>query len=119
MMTPDQIEGLTQTIVEVEQPQQILLFGSYAYGEPREESDLDVLLQRSVQVCPGYNASMIYKGGRIYDTASYFRTESRPFPVVSVKVTHRKKLCEIFVKPLNCILNRLRMIWNSIRMRNC
>ena len=44
MLTQQQIEQLKQTIVEVEQPDQIILFGSYAYGEPHEASDLDILV---------------------------------------------------------------------------
>lgn len=50
MIMQDQIEQLKQTIIEVEQPQQIILFGSYAYGEPREESDLDVLVVNDYKV---------------------------------------------------------------------
>ena len=40
----DRIEALAQAIVEQFQPDRIYLFGSYAYGDPTEDSDLDVLV---------------------------------------------------------------------------
>jgi len=49
MITKKQIKQLTNTIIEVEQPDQIILFGSYAYGEPHEASDLDILVVEGVQ----------------------------------------------------------------------
>lgn len=38
------IHSLAQRIVERFHPQRILLFGSYAYGQPRPESDVDILV---------------------------------------------------------------------------
>ena len=35
---------ITQRIVERFQPYQIILFGSYAYGEPNADSDVDLLV---------------------------------------------------------------------------
>jgi uncharacterized protein len=39
-----QIHQITQQIIEAANPDKIILFGSYAYGEPTEESDLDVMV---------------------------------------------------------------------------
>lgn len=50
MITQQEIEKLTNTIIEVEQPDQIVLFGSYAYGEPKEDSDLDLLVIKDYDV---------------------------------------------------------------------
>lgn len=50
MITQEQIRTLTETIIDVEQPDQIILFGSYAYGMPREESDLDILVVKDYDV---------------------------------------------------------------------
>lgn len=41
MIAMEQIEALSREIAEQFQPRQIILFGSYAYGEPTEESDVD------------------------------------------------------------------------------
>lgn len=47
MITEEQIQGIVRRIVEGYQPDRIILFGSYAYGEPTEDSDLDLLVVKS------------------------------------------------------------------------
>jgi predicted nucleotidyltransferase len=42
----DQLEPYLRTIVEKIQPDKIILFGSYAYGQPDEHSDFDLLVVR-------------------------------------------------------------------------
>ncbi|MGY3089175.1 putative nucleotidyltransferase [Hymenobacter sp. UYAg731] len=44
MITEEQIQAVVQRIVEGYAPDQIILFGSYAYGTPTEHSDLDLLI---------------------------------------------------------------------------
>ena len=38
------IRALVQRIVERFKPEKIILFGSYAYGHPKPESDVDLLV---------------------------------------------------------------------------
>ena len=38
------IRAVVQQIAEKFQPERIILFGSYAYGDPRPESDVDLLV---------------------------------------------------------------------------
>lgn len=38
------IQGYCDGIAEAFKPRKIILFGSYAYGEPTEDSDVDVLV---------------------------------------------------------------------------
>ena len=38
------IQSLTNTIVEKTNPEKIILFGSYAYGNPTPKSDIDILV---------------------------------------------------------------------------
>ena len=40
----DIIEEIVRRIVSIAQPEKIILFGSYAYGIPRPESDVDLLV---------------------------------------------------------------------------
>jgi Nucleotidyltransferase domain. len=40
-------------------PQQVILFGSYAYGSPRTDSDVDLLIIKELQQAPIYEASKI------------------------------------------------------------
>lgn len=44
MITPEIIEEVKKRLVDVYQPEVIYLFGSYAWGNPDEESDLDLLV---------------------------------------------------------------------------
>ena len=44
MISEEQIQAVVQRIVEGYQPDRIILFGSYAYGQPNEHSDLDLLI---------------------------------------------------------------------------
>lgn len=44
MITEAQIQAIVQRIVEGYAPDRIILFGSYAYGTPTEDSDLDLLI---------------------------------------------------------------------------
>jgi predicted nucleotidyltransferase len=42
--TTAQLDTITKTIVDTVPVEQIYLFGSYAYGEPNEDSDLDLFV---------------------------------------------------------------------------
>jgi uncharacterized protein len=44
MIEAEKITQLTQQIVAIAQPEKIILFGSYAYGQPDEDSDLDIMV---------------------------------------------------------------------------
>src|SRR5262249_35781439 len=62
VISPAIREGLrkvTQQIVEQFQPQKVTLFGSYAYGQPTEDSDVDVLVIMETEGNPLYMAAHI------------------------------------------------------------
>lgn len=44
LVQPNAIEAITEQIATEFQPERILLFGSYAYGEPDPDSDVDLLV---------------------------------------------------------------------------
>ena len=44
MITPAQIQQVSDEIARRFQPERIILFGSYAYGTPTEDSDVDLLV---------------------------------------------------------------------------
>ena len=44
MYSDDEINQLVYLIVEIADPDKIILFGSYAYGNPDEKSDVDLLV---------------------------------------------------------------------------
>jgi predicted nucleotidyltransferase len=70
-MTKDQQDGgistaireglrkVTRQIVEQFHPQKVILFGSYAYGHPTEDSDVDLLVVMETEGNPLYAAAHI------------------------------------------------------------
>jgi len=53
------IKDLCEQIVRAADPQKIILFGSYAYGKPTEDSDIDLLVVMPVKGHPAYKAAEI------------------------------------------------------------
>lgn len=43
-ITPEQIENAKQRLVDAYHPTKIYIFGSYAWGKPDEDSDLDLMV---------------------------------------------------------------------------
>jgi len=50
--TKDVILNLADRIREEYKPEKIILYGSYAYGEPRPDSDIDFLIVKNTQKRP-------------------------------------------------------------------
>ena len=48
----EMIQNIVQKIVAGYSPQKIILFGSYAYGEPDEDSDVDLLIIKDTDKRP-------------------------------------------------------------------
>jgi uncharacterized protein len=44
MYTMEDIQKVVDQIIEKFQPDRVILFGSYAYGEPTEDSDVDLMV---------------------------------------------------------------------------
>jgi predicted nucleotidyltransferase len=44
MITEQQIEEVAQRIAQTFKPEQVILFGSYAWGQPTPDSDVDLLV---------------------------------------------------------------------------
>ncbi|RLI88760.1 MAG: nucleotidyltransferase domain-containing protein [Candidatus Altiarchaeales archaeon] len=56
------LKEIIRRIVSVIDPEKIILFGSYAYGEPKKESDLDLLVIIKESSLPRYKRSVpIYR----------------------------------------------------------
>lgn len=54
LLAPAMLPEIVKRLVTALKPEQILLFGSYAYGEPTEDSDIDLLVIISHSDEPGY-----------------------------------------------------------------
>lgn len=51
-------------LVEQFHPQQVILFGSYAYGQPGEDSDVDLLIIKKLEQSPVREAISVRKAWR-------------------------------------------------------
>jgi predicted nucleotidyltransferase len=49
MIPREHIQEMSNRIVDIFRPEQVILFGSYAYGQPTETSDVDVLIIMPLQ----------------------------------------------------------------------
>ncbi|MBE9196305.1 nucleotidyltransferase domain-containing protein [Synechocystis sp. LEGE 06083] len=56
-ITNELLDQITVRLVEALKPEKIILFGSYAYGEPNEDSDIDLLIIVSDSDEPRYRRS--------------------------------------------------------------
>jgi uncharacterized protein len=51
---PKQLDEMVLCLVDSLEPEQIILFGSYAYGKPNADSDVDLLVIVAESDEPGY-----------------------------------------------------------------
>lgn len=54
MLVPEVLREIVQRLVVALKPEQIFLFGSYAYGKPNKDSDVDLLIIISHSDEPSY-----------------------------------------------------------------
>ena len=60
----DRLLPYLRVLVEQFQPQQVILFGSYAYGKPDEHSDVDLLIIKELEQSPVREAISVRKAWR-------------------------------------------------------
>jgi uncharacterized protein len=64
VIDPNLIKALSDRIVREFKPERIILFGSYAYGESTESSDIDLLVVLPFEGKSTYKASEIHNKTR-------------------------------------------------------
>ncbi len=69
MVSTLEIQSLAQRIAELFQPEKIILFGSYAYGTPTPDSDVDLLIV------------MDFEGRNPHKATEIWMATRPPFPV--------------------------------------
>lgn len=58
-ITPETLRDISRRLVDALSPERIYLFGSYAYGSPRPDSDLDLLLVVRATESPPIELSLV------------------------------------------------------------
>jgi len=66
MMAAQQLEEIVARIIDVYQPEKIILFGSYADGTAKESSDIDLLLVKQTNEIPVDRAITVRKSLRSF-----------------------------------------------------
>lgn len=94
MIIQDKIRELSQKIVQAYQPEKIILFGSYAWGEPGPDSDVDLFVIKDTNE----NTREIARG---IDRLLF----PRPFPIDLIVYTptqleRRKMIGDFFIKDI-------------------
>ncbi|PCH53400.1 MAG: DNA polymerase III subunit beta [Flavobacteriaceae bacterium] len=65
VVTEKVLKKITQLILDSIQPEKIILFGSYAWGKPHENSDVDLFVVVSSSDLPAYKrARAVYRSLR-------------------------------------------------------
>lgn len=91
MIQADAIQQLVDRIAREFRPEQIILFGSYAYGTPREDSDVDLLV-----VVP-------FEGNSLHKAVEIVRRVQPPFALDLIARTPEQL--------------RQRLAWNDFLLR--
>ena len=102
MVDEKQIAELSERIVRDFQPERIILFGSYAYGQPRPDSDVDLLVvlpfegtgfRKSLEIlnrlAPDFSLDLLAR--RPEDTARRYREGD---PLIREALDHGKVVYE-------------------------
>ena len=86
MITPEIIQEVTRRLVAVYNPVEIYLFGSYAWGKPDEDSDLDLLIvvegsadvrhRRSIPGSRSLRGMMVPKDIMVYTIKEFDRSSA-------------------------------------------
>ncbi len=88
------LRDVTQKIIKAYNPERIILFGSFAYGEPTEDSDVDLLIIMDSDERPAVRSSRISKLLR-----------PRPFPMdilvrTPQEIQHRRNMSDHFIEEI-------------------
>lgn len=93
-LTEDMLHEMTQRIVVTFQPEKIILFGSYAYGQPEFHSDIDLLV-----VTNRHRRKSIFERDRLVATAARPRGVAMDVIVrTPAEVAYRLKIGDPFFR---------------------
>jgi len=86
-------ETITRDIIERLQPihpEKVILFGSYAYGEPHKDSDIDLLVVTGDEFIPQNFAEKMQVTLRVVNMLDALRTQVAMDIIVHTKPMHKK-----------------------------
>jgi predicted nucleotidyltransferase len=92
LVTRRQIRAVVDRIVEALHPEKVILFGSYAYGKPTIDSDVDILIVMESDERPAKRAYRAYKAiwGKSFPMDILVRTP--------MELAHRLEINDYFME---------------------
>ena len=93
-VTRKQINAVVQKIVDEFNPEKVILFGSYAYGKPNIDSDVDVLIVTESDERPTQRATRAYRAvhGKTFPMDIIVRTPA--------EIAHRLAIGDFFIEEI-------------------
>lgn len=92
-----ELERLIRPLIEKYEPQEIVLFGSYAYGNPTRDSDLDLLIVKETSESPFMRRVTV---SRICEDL-HRRIPFQPLVVTPTEIRQRLELGDPFFKEIH------------------
>jgi predicted nucleotidyltransferase len=113
------IQDILAKIVAGYSPQRVILFGSYAYGEPDEDSDIDLLIIKDTDAPPIERWTTVKR--LVRDRSR--RTSVSPLVYTTLTMSHSKAVPRLLARdrqiPALCARSALKVgIWRSPLSRN-
>jgi predicted nucleotidyltransferase len=90
------IRTITQKIVNEYKPKKIILFGSYAYGNPTEDSDIDLLIIKDTNEKSMQRWLMVRRILREF----IFEISISPLVYTEEELNQRKKMKDFFIEEI-------------------
>jgi predicted nucleotidyltransferase len=105
-VTEERLQEVTRRIVEALSPEKVVLFGSYVYGSPTPDSDVDLLIIMHSDQRPAKRVSVV---SRLF--------HPRPFPMDIVvrtpqEIEHSRRLVDPFIRE---VLEKGRVLYDRER----
>ena len=93
-VTRKQINAVVQKIVDEFKPEKVILFGSYAYGKPNIDSDVDMLIVAESAERPPQRATRAYRAvhGKTFPMDIIVRTPQ--------ELAHRLAIGDFFIREI-------------------
>jgi predicted nucleotidyltransferase len=93
-VTRKQINAVVRKIVDEFNPEKVILFGSYAYGKPNIDSDVDMLIVTESEERPPQRATRAYRAvhGKTFPMDIIVRTPA--------EIAHRLAIGDFFIKEI-------------------
>src|SRR5437867_2519863 len=103
----DKLLPYLRVLVEQFQPKQVILFGSYAYGQPDENSDIDLIVIKELRESPIKEATAIRQAWR----PIRWTLGSLPFDLLVVdEKRHRERILHAAGFYDQAVANGLRLV---------